>query len=150
MREPNENAPGVPEDIPGQISCEGSEGMDNPRAPEEPAEGPGTRREAYFSPVGTSKAGDCLTAEDRVRRMEELFDRLSEAVADGCTAAGAEDCLRETARILSEYLNGGEWLQDYERDEQGLFPSDLKRGVLSQDGLYDLLDDPAVRALLVE
>ncbi len=33
-------------------------------------------------------------------------------------------------------------------DELGLLPEDLKRGVLSQDGLYDLLDEPIVKALL--
>jgi hypothetical protein len=26
-------------------------------------------------------------------------------------------------------------------DEQGCFPEDMKRGVLSEDGLYDLLEE---------
>lgn len=29
---------------------------------------------------------------------------------------------------------------DYEADEAGLLPADLKRGVLSQDGIDDLLE----------
>ena len=33
------------------------------------------------------------------------------------------------------------WKRDYEADEAGQIPSDLKRGVLSQDGLYNLLHD---------
>ena len=46
---------------------------------------------------------------------------------------------REQLRILMRYYDGGQWLRDYELDEQGLIPKDLKRGVLSQDGLYNLL-----------
>ena len=42
--------------------------------------------------------------------------------------------------LLEEYYTSGEWREDYEADEAGLFPVDLKRGVLSQDGVYDLLE----------
>ena len=42
-------------------------------------------------------------------------------------------------RLLDEYYTSGEWQEDYEADEGGLLPADLKRGVLSQDGLYDVL-----------
>lgn len=40
---------------------------------------------------------------------------------------------------LQEYFLNGDWLHDYELDEKKLLPQGLKRGVLSQDGLYDLL-----------
>lgn len=42
---------------------------------------------------------------------------------------------------LREYMDSGLWLQDYEADERGELPSGLKRGVLSEDGLYDLLTE---------
>ena len=48
--------------------------------------------------------------------------------------------LREMLRLLRRYYEDGQWLQDYELDEQGLLPRDLKRGVLSQDGVYDFLE----------
>ena len=35
---------------------------------------------------------------------------------------------------------GDRTLEDYEADERGEFPPDLKRGVLSQDALFDLLE----------
>ena len=54
----------------------------------------------------------------------------------------------KAARRLARYLDSGLWLKDYQLDELGLLPKDLKRGVLSQDGLYDLLDEPVVKALL--
>lgn len=66
---------------------------------------------------------------ERIRRMEACFDRIRET-ADP-----------EALRTLKEYYENGQWLEDYERDERGEFPPDLKRGVLSQDGLYDLLGE---------
>ena len=43
-------------------------------------------------------------------------------------------------RILEAYYTSGEWRDDYEADERGEIPPDMKRGVLSQDALYDLLE----------
>ena len=63
---------------------------------------------------------------ERIRRMEELYDMA-----------------RVTGQIpqeLREYYENGQWLRDYEADERGELPSNLKRGVLSQDGLWDLLN----------
>ena len=65
----------------------------------------------------------------RIRRMEEIFDALQ--------ADPGHPSMRELVR----YYEGGQWLRDYELDEQGLLPRDLKRGVLSQDGVYNLLEN---------
>ena len=46
----------------------------------------------------------------------------------------------EKLAALDAYYTSGLWLEDYEADERGELPPDLKRGVLSQDGLYDLLE----------
>ena len=42
---------------------------------------------------------------------------------------------------LEEYYLSYEWKKDFEADEEGLLPKDLKRGVLSEDGIYDLLEE---------
>ncbi len=42
-------------------------------------------------------------------------------------------------KALEDYYTGHEWQQDYEADEAGQLPPDLKRGVLAQDTLWDLL-----------
>lgn len=65
---------------------------------------------------------------ERVEKYERLFDeaRLSR---DG-----------EKLRLLEAYYSSGQWLEDYEADERGELPPDLKRGVLSQDALYELLE----------
>ena len=68
----------------------------------------------------------------RITRMEQLFD---EALAMDPEELRGSEQLKE----LLDYYENGQWLQDYELDEQGLLPGQLKRGVLSQDGLYNLL-----------
>ena len=65
----------------------------------------------------------------RIQRMEEIFDALQ------------TDPDHPSLGELVRYYEGGQWLRDYELDEQGLLPRDLKRGVLSQDGIYNLLDN---------
>ena len=65
----------------------------------------------------------------RIQRMAEIFDAV------------CEDHNHPSLGELVRYYEGGQWLRDYELDEQGLLPRDLKRGVLSQDGIYNLLED---------
>lgn len=74
---------------------------------------------------------DITEAVRRIERMEEIFDALLEDPAGN----------RELLGTLREYYLGGQWLEDYALDEAGALPPDLKRGVLSQDGVYDLLDE---------
>lgn len=45
-----------------------------------------------------------------------------------------------TLRLLDAHYTFGEWQEDYEADEGDKFPPDLKRGVLSQDARFDLLE----------
>ena len=41
---------------------------------------------------------------------------------------------------LQDYYEN-EWREDFEADERGELPKDLKRGVLSEDALFDLLEE---------
>ena len=81
-----------------------------------------------------------MTLKDMVIRVaffEKIFDELSAAIqAEG----SVPDELQDKVLLLEQYYTSGQWRADYEADEAGLFPADLKRGVLSQDGVYDLLE----------
>ena len=77
----------------------------------------------------------------RVERMEQYLDEVTTALAADGDAARADVSLREKLRALAEYQESGLWLRDYEADERGELPRDLKRGVLAQDTLHDLLCD---------
>ena len=62
---------------------------------------------------------------------EEMLETYSEEAADA---------LKEKIDALESYYTSPEWKQDFADDEAGLLPGDLKRGVLSEDGIYNLLE----------
>lgn len=83
---------------------------------------------------------------ERIRSMEEAMNELGAAIDALRDALGRYEDAQKLADALDEYYSG-DWREDFEADERGELPSDLKRGVLSEDGLYDLLadnDDAAV------
>lgn len=43
--------------------------------------------------------------------------------------------------MVSAYYISDAWKRDFAADEAGLLPKDLKRGVLSEDGIYNLLEE---------
>ena len=86
--------------------------------------------------------------EDRIERitaMEARMDRLQAAAAALEQAMDAWEAAQPDLEPLSRYNASPLWREDFEADEAGELPEDLKRGVLSEDGLWNLLDQ--VRAL---
>ena len=82
-----------------------------------------------------------MTQIERITQMEALFDKSEEVVKR--LEAALEDFaeLQPDIEALEAYYDGPDWRADFEADEAGLLPSDLKRGVLSEDGLWNLLED---------
>ena len=84
-----------------------------------------------------------MDQDERIRRIAGMEEKMDAALA---AAAELERALEHWERVqpalsaLAAYYDGGDWLSDYTEDEAGLLPEDLKRGVLSEDGLFDLLD----------
>ena len=77
----------------------------------------------------------------RIEDMERRLDVCAEATRSLSDALDAFAKALPALQALDQYYRGGDWLRDYAADEAGAFPPDLKRGVLSQDALGDLLDD---------
>lgn len=77
----------------------------------------------------------------RIAAMEAAFDRTALAVRMMESALDTYESVKVDIDRLTEYLESGAWRADFEADEAGLVPQGLKRGVLSEDGLYDLLAD---------
>lgn len=75
----------------------------------------------------------------RIKRYEKIFDKASKALKRYNEAAEKLDMLLPEIKTLISYYEGSEWKKDFEDDEKGKLPPDLKRGVLSEDGVYDLL-----------
>lgn len=78
-------------------------------------------------------------AIERILQMEQHFDMLQEMENTNPEALREDGPVKEILQILLQYYEGGQWLQDYELDEKGLIPPNLKRSVLSQDAVYNFL-----------
>ena len=89
-------------------------------------------------------------AQERIIIMEEILDggiavmdKLEKAFEAG---SGIDELIPEFEKIqpdikkLEEYYTGKYWKNDLRLDEEGKLPADLKRGVLAQDSIHDLLD----------
>ena len=76
----------------------------------------------------------------RVRGMEEVFDRAHELMKAYENDTSVYSELLSGLSILEDYYRSPQWKDDFEADERGEFPADMKRGVLSEDGIYDLLE----------
>ena len=77
----------------------------------------------------------------RIRKMERHLDRAMAAVKRLSTALDKWGDAQQAIAALDKYYGSEEWRQDYADDEAGLLPPDLKRGVLSEDGIWNLLTD---------
>ena len=73
--------------------------------------------------------------------MEQILDEAEEALGALAQALERYAALRERLGELEAYYSGGLWMRDYDDDSAGKIPQDLKRGVLSEDAVYDLLSD---------
>ena len=95
-------------------------------------------------------SGDVKGAAERVAVMEEKLDRCAAAVeALNGVLRTMEESLDDT-KALFRYYGGEEWYADRALDERGALPETLKRGVLSEDSVYDAVTavrDTALRML---
>ena len=82
-----------------------------------------------------------MTRIERITQMESLFDKSEEVVKRLEAALKDFAALEHDIAKLEAYYNSPQWRKDFEADEAGKLPQDLKRGVLSEDGIYDLLSD---------
>ena len=77
---------------------------------------------------------------ERIRYMEQLLDFVIEARKKQTINQELKERIQEAIGILSDYYSSKEWKQDFADDEAGLLPKDLKRGVLSEDGIWNVLN----------
>ena len=87
---------------------------------------------------------EAFIREKQLRRIsyyEELLDRLLYANTDTDITPDELQDMRSEAEALAQYYGSEEWKTDLADDEAGMLPPDLKRGVLSEDGIYNALTD---------
>lgn len=77
---------------------------------------------------------------ERIKTMEQHLDKASAAVKAMSEALDLFCEAQESLEIIDDYLCSDEWEQDFADSEAGRLPKDLKCGVLSEDGIWDVLD----------
>ena len=82
-----------------------------------------------------------MTRIERITQMEALFDESEEVIRHLDQALEDFAALQPAIAELEAYYTSPQWRKDFEADEAGKLPKDLKRGVLSEDGLWNLLGD---------
>lgn len=78
---------------------------------------------------------------ERIQKMEQLLDNALAIISKECITSIEYEETQRAIDILSDYYGSDTWKQDFADDEAGLLPKDLKRGVLSEDAIWNLLAD---------
>ena len=78
---------------------------------------------------------------ERIRKMEEALDASKAAIEKLSEALSEYEAVQDRFDALLDYYGNGQWRADFEADEEGLLPAGLKRGVLSEDAVYDLITE---------
>ena len=77
----------------------------------------------------------------RIEAMEGRFDEAVAAVKELSAALDRYEAAQDDIAALKEYYGSKAWKKDYADDESERLPEGLKRGVLSEDGLWNLLSE---------
>jgi hypothetical protein len=78
---------------------------------------------------------------DRITHMEGLLDKSTEVIGRLEQALEDFNALAPDIAELEAYYTSPQWRKDFEADEAGKLPKDLKRGVLSEDKIWNVLED---------
>ncbi len=80
------------------------------------------------------------TTLNRIIEMEAILNRATEIMDD--LEKTMEEYVAYQAEInrLEAYYTSRQWKEDYAADEEGSLPADLRRGVLSEDAVYNMLE----------
>ena len=79
-------------------------------------------------------------AVKRIQEMEEILDHANKVIAEIESKISELESIQPDIQKLEKYYTGKDWKSDFRLDEEGRLPAELKRGVLSEDAVYDLLE----------
>lgn len=80
------------------------------------------------------------TIPHHISEMEAILDRANSKI-DALEARIKDfEEFQTEIKKLDAYYTSQQWKEDLEMDEKGEFPKNLKRGVLSEDGIYNMLE----------
>ena len=77
----------------------------------------------------------------RIQKMEERLDKSHEVIEKLAEALEKYEAVQDEYYELENYYSSRLWMDDYEDDEAGKIPAEIKRGVLSEDAVYNLITE---------
>lgn len=81
---------------------------------------------------------------ERIQYYEAILDEAETLIKELSEALENYSSIQNKIKELEIYYLGPIWMQDYKDDEEGKIEKDLKRGVLSEDAVYNLLSEQTV------
>ena len=75
-----------------------------------------------------------------LQEMESILNKATETLNTLEASISELQHMQNDIQRLADYYDSDDWRKDFEADEQGLYPKDMARGVLSEDGIYNLLE----------
>lgn len=78
---------------------------------------------------------------ERIQQMERHLNTATAAIEELTAALDRYEKAQEDFKALSSYYGSTDWNKDYDDDQAGRLPQDLCRGVLSEDAVWNLLED---------
>lgn len=82
-----------------------------------------------------------MNQTERITLMESYLDEAKITLKAYSESMKAYQEIQAKLRELAGYYSGEDWRKDFADDEAGRLPKDLKRGVLSEDSVYDVLSE---------
>lgn len=78
---------------------------------------------------------------ERIEYMEEILNEGTAAISALSQALAEYTALAPRLAELFDYYGSPLWFSDLAEDEAGNLPDQLRRGVLSEDAVYNLIDE---------
>lgn len=77
----------------------------------------------------------------RINHYEQILNEAESILRREDISEELMSVLSGKIEELSDYYGSDEWKADFADDEAGLLPDDLPRGILSEDGIYNILEN---------
>ena len=80
-----------------------------------------------------------MTQIERIAYMENILQEAADILGQFGPMLERYEAIQSQITALKTYYGSQEWRDDFASDAAGNLPPDLRRGVLSEDEVYDLL-----------
>ncbi len=81
-----------------------------------------------------------ISVPQRINEMEDILDKAVQKMDELEEKMAEYEAFQPEIRKLEAYYTSPQWKEDFAADEAGAYPESLKRGVLSEDGIWNVLE----------